>query len=418
MKKMKRIGTAGYSLVTVLFIILSSVTGCNSPEKQSDKGSGKAKYIFLFIGDGMGASHVAAAESYLSYKEGRLGGEQLTFTKFPVLGMATTYSANRNITCSSAAGTAISCGKKTNNGYLGIDPDGNRLESIAYKLKKEGYNIGIMSSVPINHATPAAFYAHNLDRDDYYSISLEIPQSGFDFFAGDGFIDYYGEDGEEESISEYLTGKGAAVCFSEEEYERQKDSTSQMILCQPSSQAQDAEAYVVEEGTTTDFTLGEMLSKCMDFIGDEEPFFIMCEGGDIDWAAHDNLTMPMIENIMNFNGAVDVALEFYKAHPDQTLIVVTADHETGGIALGGPGGTSKKGDSINWEVYEEFEGEADPEENSELNREANIGWTTTGHTGAPVPVYAIGKGAGRFAGRMDNTQISPKILDTEAGMTK
>lgn len=399
---------------SIAFILLALSFTAVPAEARND--GGKAKYIFLFIGDGMGASHVAAAESYLSYKAGKLGGEQLTFTQFPVLGMATTYSADRNITCSSAAGTAISCGVKTKNGYLGVDSEGNKLESIAYKLKKEGYNIGIMSSVPINHATPAAFYANSLDRDSYYDISQQIPQSGFDFFAGDGFLDYYGKSGNEEPISEFLEENGATLCFSEEEYNEEKDGAKQMILCQPSSKEHDAEAYTTDAAQGSDFSLSEMLTTCMDFIGDSKPFFIMCEGGDIDWAAHDNKTMPMIDNIMNFNGAIDVAYEFYRKHPDQTLIVVTADHETGGVALGGPAGKSKRGDMIFWDVYEESAAsgeEPDAKENTDLNLKANIGWTTTGHTGAPVPVYSIGKGAERFAGRMDNTEISRKIMDME-----
>ena len=189
-----------------------------------------------------------------------------------------------------------------------------------------------------------------------------------------------------------------------------------MILCQPSSKEHDAEAYTTDGAQGSDFSLSEMLTTCMDFIGDSKPFFIMCEGGDIDWAAHDNKTMPMIDNIMNFNGAIDVAYEFYRKHPDQTLIVVTADHETGGVALGGPAGKSKRGDMIFWDVYEESAAsgeEPDAKENTDLNLKANIGWTTTGHTGAPVPVYSIGKGAERFAGRMDNTEISRKIMDME-----
>lgn len=389
------------------FLMVTAMTGCCG-----SGDNGKAKYIFLFIGDGMGASNVAVAESYLSYKAGRLGGEHLTFTGFPVFGMATTHSANHNITCSSAAGTAISCGTKTNNGYLCVAPDGNRLESISYKLQKEGYRIGIMSTVPVNHATPAAFYGHNTSRDAYYSIAQEIPQSSFQFFAGDGFIDYYGKDNNETSIAEYLEANGVSVCFSEEEFDADKISAKQIVLCQPSSKALDAEAYVLENGQTEDFSLGEMLTKCLDFLGDDEPFFIMCEGGRIDWDAHDNQTMQMVNDIIDMDRAVDVALEFSREHPDETLIVVTADHETGGAALGGPGGTSKRGDNIYWNVYEENEGNKDID-NTELNREANIGWTTRGHAGGPVPVYATGKGAWRFAGMMDNTEISLKIMDAE-----
>ncbi len=407
--------TLRLACITVLIsALMLSLNGCSTEKTEN---GGKARYIFLFIGDGMGASHVAAAESYLSYKAGKIGGEQLTFTQFPVLGMATTYSANRQITCSSAAGTAISCGEKTKNGYLCVDPEGNRLESITYKLKREGYKIGIMSTVPVNHATPAAFYGHNKSRYAFYEIAREIPQSGFDFFAGDGFIDYFGKDGNEEPITEYLERNGVKICFSERQYEEVKDTARQIVLCQPGSEGSNAEDYVVEDGAAEDLSLGEMLSDCIDFLGDEEPFFIMCEGGEIDWDAHDNVTMTMINDIFELDSAVDVAYEFYKEHPDETLIIVTADHETGGIALGGPGGTSKKGNAIYWEVYENNEpgedGSFSAEKNSELNREANIGWTTTGHAGGPVPVYAAGKGATRFSGRMDNTDIPLRIMNVK-----
>lgn len=416
MKNIRHALNSCASVIFIFMILALTTTGCCSDNGTNTET--KAKYIFLMIGDGMGASNVAAAESYLSYKAGKLGGEQLTFTKFPVLGMATTYSANCNITCSSASGTAISCGVKTNNGYLGIDPEGNRLESFAYKLHKEGYNIGIMSTVPVNHATPAAFYGHNISRNAYYSISQEIPQSGFEFFAGEGFLDYYGQDGKQEPITDYLAENGTTVCFSAEEFETAKASAKQIVLCQPSTKEQDAEAYTVGDDDKEDFTLGEMLEKCLDYIGEDEPFFVMCEGGKIDWDAHDNQTMPMIAEIIDFNGAIDVAYEFYKAHPDETLIVVTADHETGGIALGGPGGTSKNGDNIYWDVFEKAgvtgaDGKVDSEKKKELNREANIGWTTTGHAGSPVPVYAMGKGAEKFAGRMDNTDISKFIMNTK-----
>ena len=400
--------------IFLLSALTATFSGCSARDKEKQD---KAKYIFLFIGDGMGASHVAAAESYLSYKAGKIGGEQLTFTGFPVLGTATTYSANRHITCSSAAGTAISCGEKTKNGYLCVDPEGNRLESITYKLKREGYKIGIMSTVPVNHATPAAFYGHNKSRYAFYEIAQEIPQSGFEFFAGDGFLDYYGHDGKNEPITGYLEENGVDVCFSKAQYEEDRDSAKQLVLCQPGSEDSDAEDYEVEDEAAEDFSLGEMLSTCLDFLGDSEPFFIMCEGGEIDWDAHDNMTMTMIDDIIELNGAVDVAYGFYQEHPDETLIIVTADHETGGIALGGPGGTSKKGNMIYWDVYEKYADEAkegfDKDLNRKINTEANIGWTTTGHSGGPVPVYAIGKGSGRFSGRMDNTDISRRIMNVQ-----
>ena len=142
-------------------------------------------------------------------------------------------------------------------------------------------------------------------------------------------------------------------------------------------------------------------------LGEKEPFFIMCEGGEIDWAAHSNKTMPMINAIIEFDKAIEVAYEFYLAHPDETLIVVTADHATGGIALNG---------QPNWKKLEKAWVEADntnnldKKENAALNKDCKIGWTTTGHTGEPVPVYSVGKGSERFGGRMDNTEFKAKIL--------
>ena len=150
----------------------------------------KAKYIFLFIADGMGPAHVTVTESYLSYKQGKIGGEQLQMTQFPYYGMATTYGAVKNVSCSAAAGTAIACGEKVLGGTIGVSVDSVNLKSIAYVLKEEGYKVGIMTTVPINHATPAAFYAHNLKRTNYHEISCEIPASGFDFFGGACACDY------------------------------------------------------------------------------------------------------------------------------------------------------------------------------------------------------------------------------------
>ena len=158
------------------------MTSCNNPTEEA-----KAKYIFLFIGDGMGHTNVFITESYLSYKAGKFGGEQLTFTTFPYQGDVTNYTAESNITCSAAAGTAIATGYKTRSGFIGVDADTVAHPSIAEILKAEGYRIGIMTSVPMNDATPAVFYAHNSSRGNGYEIAQSIANSGFDFVAGNGF---------------------------------------------------------------------------------------------------------------------------------------------------------------------------------------------------------------------------------------
>lgn len=404
-------------IASVIMAIAMSVTviSCKAEEE-------KAKYIFLFIGDGMGNSHVAVTESYLSYKAGKLGGEQLTMTTFPVFGTCTTHSANKRITDSSAAGTAIAAGEKTNNSYLGVDPEGNPVESMSFCLKEDGYKVGIISSVPINHATPASFYGHNISRGAYYELMKEIPESGFEYFASAGILQYNGprRKGPEaenaapvKNAEEYLEENGYDVCFGKDELAKAMKESEHIVFCQEYNRGVEPKNYDstgIKPDTET--TLAEMVKAGIDFLGDENPFFIMCEGGEIDWASHSDKTMPMIMTTIGFDDAIKVAYEFYLAHPDETLIVVTADHETGGVALG----AGEHHGNVNWEVLEKAWNEAGQsnnlryDENKALNDEAHIGWTTTDHTGGAVPVYAVGKGSEKFSGRMDNTEFKGKIL--------
>lgn len=403
--KMKKI-----ILIIAAIAMAMSLNSCQDKKTESPR----AKYIFLMIGDGMGASHVAVAESYLSAKAGKIGGEQLTMTQFPYYGTCTTHCLDKTITCSAASGTAIASGQKTLYSRLGCDGDFNRLESMAFPLKEEGYKIGIMSSVPITHATPAAFYASTPDRGDGYGIMKQIPDSGFDFFGGSGFEDMFGKDGQQLGADKYLEQHGYEVCFGPEEFLAAADTCERIVFCQQKSKAEDAKAYVSEEADAKDITLAEMLQLAIDYLGDEEPFFIMCEGGDIDWESHSSYTMPMIEKVISFDNAIAVAYEFYKAHPEETLIVVTADHETGGVAIGQ--GESWSNTFIDWiKIEEEWEKNKekylqDSKANREFNEASHIGWTTSYHTGGPVPVFSIGKGAEKFMGRIDNTDIKGKIL--------
>ena len=390
--------------------ITAMLFNLSAHEAEAKKKDEKAKYVFLFIGDGMGSTHVAVAESYLSYLQGKLGGAMLTMSQFPYYGTATSYSADANVTDSSAAGTAISCGVKTYNGGLGIDAEGNEARSMAYDLKDDGYQIGIISTVPINHATPGAFYASSSSRNDYYGISKQIAESGFEFFAGSGFIDFRGKGDKEEATDIYLEKNGYEVSYGIAEFKEEAAGKEKVVFCQESNKEESAGNYVSSGKIAEDATLGQMLQLGMEFFDDDEPFFFMCEGGKIDWTAHANKVMPMIMDILEFDEAIAVAYEFYKKHPKETLIVVTADHETGGISLGsGP-------DHVNWQMLiEQWEKDGKQNnlgwrENSEMNRKASIGWTTGSHTGGPVPVYAVGKGAEKFMGRMDNTDIKGKIL--------
>ena len=397
----------------VLFAVLVvlGLYGCQGHKE--DSAEGKAKYIFLMIGDGMGHPQAALAESYLSYKAGKLGGEQLSFTKFPYLGTCSTHSMDWSVTCSSASGTAIATGTKTNNNYIGVDVNGEPLESIAYQLKREGYKIGIMSSVQVNHATPGSFYAHNISRSDYYEISKEIANTGFEFFGGSGFYKPRGPEGKDQPTKEYLEERGYKVCYGTKEFHSNSSNTENIVFIQENGR-EDTAFYEADGATAEEIGTDEMLTLALDYLGDEKPFFIMVEGGEIDWAAHGNKTMATVHEVLDFDRAEEVALKFYEAHPDETLIVVTADHETGGVTIGE--GKDWKSDYIDWAVLEKHWVESGNkntlnwDDNKALNLSAQVGWTTGNHTGAPVPVYAIGKGAERFHGRINNIDIKGLIL--------
>lgn len=392
-------------LLATLFVFSSC---CRTSEE-------KAKYVFYFIGDGMGFSHIALAEAYNAAKDGKIGSEPLCFTQFPVMGMATSYSASNMITCSSAAGTALSTGFKTNNGMLGVAPDTTELESIAYKIHDAGYKVGIMTSVTIDHATPGAFYANSAARSDYYAIAAQLPESGFEFFGGGGFQGLKKEDGRK-PIYEIVAENGYEVAFGKEEYEAKKDSAEKIIYFQNKERAAEVLPYAFLRGEG-DISLADVVTEAIEFLDNDKGFFIMAEGGQIDWAAHANDITNTIHETIDFDEAIQVAYGFYLKHPDETLIVVTADHETGGVTLG-----RTKGYTFDLSLVPEkaLSAKTDSEKNVEnymqqypadsLSKAAKIGWTTSSHTGGAIPVFAIGAGSSRFAGRADNTDIPKRII--------
>ena len=399
-----------FKVMTIVIVSVFCFASCNNCKDNTPT----AKYIFYFIGDGMGNTHVALTESYLSYKAGKENGERLSFTQFPYLALAETWPIGGHITCSSASGTALACGIKTTNNSLGVDPEGNEGTSIAVELHNQGYNVGIMSSVPVNHATPASFFAHNEYRGNYYEISQDMIDDGFEFFGGAGLYDIRGKKGDLPSTLDFLEENGYAVCYGKSTFTERQPNSEKIVYLQPSSQETGPEYYVREGDKEGDIQLSEMLGLCIDHLGDEEPFIIVCEEGKIDWSAHGNKTMSMVHDVLSLNETVKKALEFYYAHPDETLIVVTADHETGGPAIGD--GQEWKSDYIDWEILEKSwiecggKNNLNRQDNRALNYAAQVGWTTENHSGAPVPVYAIGKGAERFHGRINNIDIKGLIL--------
>ncbi|MDY2640884.1 MAG: alkaline phosphatase [Mediterranea sp.] len=299
----------------------------------------QAKYVFYFIGDGMGLNQVNATEMFLAEQEnGRIGTSPLCFASFPYAGYATTYSATNSITDSSAAGTALATGVKTYNGAIGVNPDKEVVESVAVKAQRSGKRVGVTTSVSIDHATPSAFYAHQESRSWYYEIALDLPKAGFDFYAGSGFLkpDRTHDKKKAPSIYPIFAEAGYTLARGVEEYQAKRAEADKMILIQQEGADQSSLPYAIDrkEG---DLTLKQITESAVDFLmkdGGKKGFFLMVEGGKIDWSCHGNDAATTVREVMDMDEAVKVAYEFYKKHPKETLIVVTADHETGGLGLG------------------------------------------------------------------------------------
>ena len=392
------------------FIAVAALLGMTVSCARQEK---KAKYVFYFIGDGMSSTAVAAAEAYLAQERGVIGMDPLCFTQFPVLGEATSFSFSNIITDSSAAGTALSTGEKTNNGMLCIAPDSTTLlTSISYKIHDAGYSVGVMSTTPINHATPAAFFGHNIKRGNYYEIGKELPASGFEFFAGGGFYHPNGKEKDQTpSLWDIIADGGYTLAYGYEDFQAKKDAEHIVLVQGEGSEEICPYALGRPEGA---LTLSQIVEAAITVLErNPKGFFLMAEGGLIDWTAHSQDLAGSIFEILDFDQAIAVANAFYEKHPDETLIVVTADHETGGIALG------RKGYKYDLTVIDKIKNASastdveeymnSPKSIDSVNEEARIGWTTYSHCGGPVPVWAKGVGAERFAARQDNTDIPKKI---------
>lgn len=298
----------------------------------------KAKYVFFFIGDGMGLAAAATTQAYLAAINDTSGFQNLSFTAFPALGMSTTYAGNRFITCSAAAGTALATGNKTSINTISMDSKReNKLVTIAEEAKKHGFKVGIISSVSIDHATPATFYAHQPDRNMYYEISLDLAKSNFDFFGGGGFYQPFGKNGDA-SISSYDFAKqnGYTITQTHADFNNLTHASGKVIATGNVLESSGALRYLIDQ-TVEDIPLQDFVKKGIEMLDNKKGFFIMCEEGKIDWAAHSNDGATLVNNVLALDEAVKVAMDFYKKHPKETLIIVTADHETGGLAMGWAG---------------------------------------------------------------------------------
>jgi alkaline phosphatase len=301
------------------------------------------KYIFLFIGDGMSYPQLQLANYYTSAVEDtndndilEADNDNLTMLQFPVAGSAQTYDSTSFCPDSASTATSISTGHKTYSGTINMDETGTTsYETIAEKLKKQkGYEIGIISSVNINHATPAAFYSHVASRNSYYDIGLEMISSNFDYFAGGALKQPTGENEDQTDLYQLAEEAGYTVAKTQADAEKISSDTDKAIIIDENLADSDAMSYDMdlEDGQ---WALADYVSKGIDVLGDaENGFFMMCEGGKIDWACHANDAAATLTDTIALDEAVQVAVEFAKEHADETLILVTGDHETGGLTIG------------------------------------------------------------------------------------
>ena len=301
----------------------------------------QVKYVFYMIGDGMGANQVLATEMYLAELQGKIGRQQLCMTQFPYSGQLATFSASNGITDSSAAGTCLASGKKTTNHTLGLDTDNQPVKTIAEILRDKGWSVGIMTSVSIDHATPGAFYAHVASRSDYYTIGKQLAASGFDFFGGATFYQPFDKKDPEhsENVYDLCEQEGYFFVHGIKEFEAKKEA-DKLILIQEHEgltktyKGEGMIPYAIDK-KSEDLTLPQITKAAIEFLESKnKPFFMMVEGGAIDWACHSNDAATAFGEVIEFDEAIRVAYGFYQLHPEETLIIVTADHETGGLALG------------------------------------------------------------------------------------
>ena len=302
----------------------------------------QAKYVFYFIGDGMGVNQVQGTELYRGELEGKIGITPIWFTQFPYATTATTFSATNGVTDSAAAGTALASGNKTKNGTIGMKQDQQAdVNSVAVWAKNKGCRVGVTTSVSVDHATPAAFYAHDPSRGSYYKIGTDLYKAGFDFYAGSDFLDPTNKEdksGTSENLYSLAEKNGYTIARGYKDYLKKCKKADKMILFQ-TEKASEADRTAIPyaiDRTKNDLTLADITRSAINFLSKDlsKGFFLMVEGGKIDWACHSNDAATVFHEVVDMDEAVKVAYEFYSQHPDETLIVVTADHETGGFVLG------------------------------------------------------------------------------------
>jgi len=404
-------GRRAYFVVIVAATLAGALmVGCGDDgASKGDGGAKTARSVILLIGDGMGEAHRTAARLYSVGRDGQLAMDTL-----PVAGMARTWSTESVVTDSAAAGTALATGVKTYNKAIAVDPDGKPVPTVLEKAKEAGKSTGLVTNVWLPHATPASFAAHNADRDDYLGIALDMFDhnvdvflgGGEDYFLPKGTVGCFPDDGDRtdgRNLVEEAVAKGYRHVCTKADLDGVDPSNTDRLL-----------------GTFADYnmarpyapSLAEMTGKAIVILDkNSSGFFLMVEGGQIDQAAHVNSALGTLGDVAGFDEAVEVALEYQAQHPE-TLVIVTADHATGGLTI-----EDAPQDSACPEPNA-----GDPRECGTLFHEDGpfsenpaaqfwVDWTSTNHTADDVPVMAIGPGSAFLAGTYENTHIFEVMRD-------
>lgn len=356
---MRRIHLSLIVLISVFCVLTTAPV--NASESDSLP---QVRNVILMIGDGMGVSQVYGG---MTANKGMLHLERSHF-----IGFSKTYSANSYITDSAAGGTAIACGVKTNIGAIGVDSTGSPVKSVLEYAAANGRSTGVIATCAVTHATPASFVAHQPSRNMQEEIALDFVHSDIDLFIGGG-KKYFNDRSDNVNLLNTLSSNGFQLAF---DIASIQQVTSGKLA-----------GLVADEHPESYPARGEFLPQSVQAAVDilnknEDGFFLMVEGSQIDWACHANKSDETIQEVLDFDRAVKVAFDFADRNP-HTLVIITADHETGGMALTG-------GDISTGEVKAKY--------------------SSTGHTSVMVPVFAYGAGATDFAGIYENTEFLPKIL--------
>lgn len=365
----------------LLVFLISCTTDAltDLPEKQS--GETEIKRVIYMIGDGMGMNHV----ELLRLEQNR---DELIFDKASGKGKITTFSANNKITDSAAAGTALACGQKTNNAMIGITPDGTPLASLLKLSKSYGWKTGIIVTCYLTHATPAAFYANSQSRDYDEVITRQLLKADIDVLVGGGI-----NNSKDPAFLDTVRN-----VFSREDYLFTNDPSGLK-----NRYGKKTALSMTDRGFLPPVINGRdpglMSSVTQDVLNNfgDDPFFLMIEGSQIDTQSHGNNIAGVIEEVADFERIARVCFDYADSHPG-TLVVITADHETGGLTL--------------------------PDQNSDKKLPASgipYSFSTDYHTDAMVPVYAYGTRSQLFNGEYDNTVLFDKLkslLSEKQNVTK